>query len=363
MKSPFLFFRVLAAVFISLAVLFSVSFAPLSCSMGGAVYGDAGSGWEKSDYSAMHIKSVSPPQLESFTVDSSETMLLCFDKSVSICDASLCSAGGSEAISVSSETGGDGSSVKLRFDKETAVGTGYELHAVAKDDEGNSLSFSLSFDAFNPRIPDLLLCELRNAYSSKKNKYEFIRLYCAKAGNLSGLELLSAGDGAEKAFVFPPVEVEAGDYVCVHLRKMKDEAGNWKQEGMLDEDSGDRKLSFAVDSSDEAWDFWQDNQKSRLSPSDIVILRNRMDGRVLDAFLFRDPKKNDAAWNDTFQPLCTAVAASGRWLDAGGQVSASFEAAFVAEGITSSAVTRSMKRRNLESHPSSAADWYVEQSR
>ncbi|MCR5620650.1 MAG: hypothetical protein K6G18_02220, partial [Treponema sp.] len=163
MKNPFLFFRALAAVFISLAVLYSLTFAPLSCSMGGPVEGDAGSAWEKSDYSAMHIKSVSPPQLESFSVDSAETMLLCFDKKVSICDASLRPTGGGEAISVSSETGGDGSSVRLRFAEETLIGTSYELHGVANDDEGNSLSFCLSFDAFNPRIPDLLLCELRNA--------------------------------------------------------------------------------------------------------------------------------------------------------------------------------------------------------
>ena len=237
------------------------------------------------------------------------------------------------------------------------------MQAVAHDADGNSLSFTITFDGFNARLPDLLICELRNAYSSKANKYEFVRLYCAKAGNLSGLELLSAGDGEAKAFAFPPVEVQQGDYVTVHLRKMKDQAGNWTQEGMVDEDSGDRRASRAVDSSDNAWDFWQDNQKSRLSPSDIVLLRGRTDRKVLDAFLFRDPKKDATDWDSKYAAFCRAVEQSGRWLDATGLPTSDYGSSFAAEGITSSAVTRTMKRRNLDWHPSSAADWEVVQAK
>jgi hypothetical protein len=290
-------------------------------------------------------------------------MRLTFDKLVSVSDASLSLSGGEgDAIAVSSE-GGDDGSVRLSFAEETQAGASYDMEAVARDPDGNSLNFTITFDGFNARLPDLLICEVRNAYASKKDKYEFVRLYCAKAGNLSGLELVSAGDGEEKAFVFPPVEVGEGDFVTVHLRKMKDDAGNWKQEGMVDEDSGDRTASTAVDSSDDAWDFWQDNQKSRLSPSDIILVRNRTDGRVLDAFLFRDPKKEADSWASTYEPYCRAVEQSGRWLDGQGQPSADYAGAFAAEGITSSAVTRTMRRRSLDFCPSSAADWEVVQAK
>jgi len=381
MKNPLFLFRALAAVLISTSVLFALSFAPLSCSMDGGLASamdeglPSGADEKHSGRSpGLAIQRAVPPVLESFTVDAEDAMCLQFDKAVSIDDANLFRiadrngplkdgpGGGLDSpIAVTSEPTEDEKSVRLHFSQETEIGSVYEMKAVAWDDDGNSLTFSISFDAYNARMPDLLLCEIRNAYSSKQNKYEYIRLYCAKSGNLSGLELVNAGDGDRNAYSFPPVEVTKGEYVCVHLRKMKDEAGGWKQEGMLDEADGDIRASLAVDSADNAWDFWQDNQKSRLSPSDIVLLRNRSDGRVLDAFLFRDPKKDDADWNAKFQPLCTAVAESGRWLDAGGQASAAFESAFRAEGITSSAVTRTMKRRNLESRPSSAADWYVAQ--
>ena len=360
MKSPFLLLRALAAALLSAAVLFSLSLGPVSCSMGGAVEDFLPEAATGSDGSWLAVKSVSPPVLKSFSVDSSESLLLNFDKLVSVCDAGLfLSESEGASIAVVSEGSGDGTSVRIHFAEETCVGKNYELRAVAKDEEGNSLSFSVSFAAFNPRVPDLLLCELRNAYSSKANKYEFVRLYCAKGGNLSGLELVSAGDGEAKKFVFPPVELAAGDYVCVHLRKMKEEDGSWKQPGMVDELGGDISASTAVDSADDAWDFWQDNQKSRLAPSDIVLLRNAADGRLLDALLFRDPKKEASDWDAKYKKLCGEVEASGCWLGEDGQATAAFASAFAAEGITSSAVTRTMVRRNLECRPSSAADWYV----
>ncbi|MBP5157117.1 MAG: hypothetical protein ILP18_04505 [Treponema sp.] len=366
MKRPFLLCRVLGAVFIAAVELLLLSVGPISCSMAGsddsalsfrvASPGSTGG-------AALKVQSSSPPVLRSFLVDSSSGMTLEFDKLVSITDASLCPSDGGTPVSVSCDEGEGGMSVRLRFSSETKIGVAYDLKAVAHDADGNTLGFSVSFDGYNANLPDLVLCEVRNAYSSKANKYEFVRLYCSKAGNLSGLELLSAGDGEAKSFVFPAVEVSEGEYVCVHLRKMKDEDGAWKQQGMTDEDCGDIRASTAVDSSDGTWDFWQDNQKSRLSPSDIVMLRNRTDGRVVDAFLFRDPKKEAADWDGKYASFLKAVEQSGRWLDGEGNVSTEFESAFVAEGITSSAVTRTMRRRKLDAGPSSAADWCVEKTK
>lgn len=354
MKKALLFFRALGAGFVLAAELFFLSVGHVSCSMGD---GDDTGGSE------IKIQSASPPVLESFVVDSADRMSLSFDKEVSVTDAVLSSSGGGGEVPVSVGDGGDGTSVSLVFNGETEIGQPYELNATASDEDGNSLRFCLSFDGFNDRPPDLLLSEVRNAYSSKKDKYEFIRLYCVKGGNLSGLEVLSAGDGEAKGFAFPPVDVSAGDYVTVHLRKMKKDDGSWTQDGMTDEDSGDIRASTATDSSDDAWDFWQDNQKSRLSPSDIVVLRRRADGEVLDALLFRDPKKEAEDWDGKYSSLCRAVADSGRWLDGAGQPSADYASAFVAEGITSSAVTRSMRRRDLDLRPASASDWEVVQAK
>lgn len=424
MKRSFFLLRLLGAVCISASVLLSLSLGPVSCSMdsyadGGTPFSPGTSGGSGSGSpggsapgvsapagsggagaSGLNIRRAVPPVLQSFTVEAADAMLLCFDKPVSVSDARLSlsagggasglpgasgstdspvasaspgaagaagaplSSGGAEGpIAVTSESCGDGTSVRLVFAEETQVGFVYDMTALASDTDGNTLTFTITFDAFNGRLPELLLCELRNAYSSKSNKYEFVRLYCTKSGNLSGLELVNAGDGAGQAFVFPPVEVAAGEYICVHLRKMKDDGGSWMQAGMTDETDGNRRASTAVDSSDDAWDFWQDNQKSRLSPSDIVLVRNRTNGTVLDAFLFRDPKKESGSWDGKYESYCRAVEQSGRWLDGQGQAAADFASAFPATNITTSAVTRTMKRRNLEFRPSSAADWYVAQPR
>ncbi len=437
MKRSFFLLRLLGAVCISASVLLSLSLGPVSCSMdsyadGGTPFSPGTSGGSGSGSpggsapgvsapagsggagaSGLNIRRAVPPVLQSFTVEAADAMLLCFDKPVSVTNASLSlSAGGGASglsgaagasgasgsadspgtsaslgaagaagggtgatgappspaapdrpIAVTSESCGDGTSVRLVFAEETQIGSVYDMTALASDTDGNTLTFTITFDAFNGRLPELLLCELRNAYSSKSNKYEFVRLYCTKSGNLSGLELVNAGDGAGQAFVFPPVEVAAGEYICVHLRKMKDDGGSWMQAGMTDETDGNRRASTAVDSSDDAWDFWQDNQKSRLSPSDIVLVQNRTNGTVLDAFLFRDPKKESGSWDGKYEPFCRAVEQSGRWLDGQGQAAADFASAFPATNITTSAVTRTMKRRNLEFRPSSAADWYVAQPR
>ncbi|MBQ9539565.1 MAG: hypothetical protein IJU95_09865 [Treponema sp.] len=355
MKRTLLWARVLGAVFIFAVELTLLSIGPVSCSMGGEEDG-GGLG--------LKIQTAAPPVLQAFEIDSADGMLLRFDKAVSVTDASLSPSGTVEpVIGVSCEDAGEEGSVRLLFAEQTKIGSSYDMKAVAHDADGNSLSFTISFDGYNDRLPDLLICEVRNAYSSKKDKYEFVKLYCAKDGNLSGLELLSAGDGESKAFAFPPVEVKSGEYITVHLRKMKDEAGNWKQAGMTDEDGGDIRASTAVDSSADAWDFWQDNQKSRLSPSDVVVIRRKTDGKVFDALLFRDPKKEGTDWDAKYRKLCDAVEKSGRWLDSSGQPSAGFESAFVATGITSSAVTKTLKRRSLDLHPSSASDWAVAQTR
>ncbi|MBQ7167937.1 MAG: hypothetical protein IJR93_13445 [Treponema sp.] len=355
MKRTLLFFRALGAALVLAAELFFLSVAPVSCSMGSE---------DEPGSPGIKIQSAAPPVLESFTVDSADRMTVRFDKEVSVTDATLSpSGGGGGPVPVSCEDCGDGKTVRMLFAGGTEIGRPYDLNATAGDADGNSLSFRISFDGFNDRPPELILYEVRNAYSSKSNKYEFIRLYCGKGGNLSGLEVLSAGDGEAKAFAFPPVEVSAGDYVTVHLRKMKGDDGSWKQAGMTDEDSGDIRASTATDSSDDAWDFWQDNQKSRLSPSDIVMLRRRADGEVLDALLFRDPKKEADGWDGKYAPFCRAVADSGAWLDEGGNPSSDYAGAFAAAGITSSAVTRTIRRRSPDLRPSSAADWEVVQAK
>lgn len=303
-----------------------------------------------------------PPHLESFDVLSSDMVRAIFDKEIAIQESNVfCVDTPENDMSVSALQ--DGKCAVFSFPCKTELGKSYVLSARVTDTSGSSLSMEVSFDGYNENIPAMKICEIRNAYSSKKNQYEYIKLYCLTDGNLSGLELVSAGDGEDRKYVLPAIDVNAKDYVCVHLRKMKNDDGSWKQSGMDDEINGDMRMSTAQDSSGEAWDLWADNQKSCLSPSDIVVLRNCSDGHVLDAVLFVDPKNIPDAWSDKFAAICHDVEKSGVWLDEEGFASSDVQSAFVAQGITNSAVTRTMQRRTLEDGPSAASDWCVVSAR
>ena len=340
---------VMPALVLSACVVFAV--APLSCKV-------------RAEGISLLSEGCSAPALVDFSVCGSDSLSLSFDRDVRVLHA-LVSAADGDCIDVSVPSAG-GRDAVLALSPRTKLGVAYTLTGDVLDEEGNTLTFGIAFSGYNDAMPRLLLAEVRNAYASKKNHYEFVRLLCVTGGNLAGYELLSAGDGEQKKYVFPPIEVAAGDFITVHLRMMKDSDGAYCQEGMVDEVRGDRNASFAADSSADAWDLWVDNQKSRLAPSDILVLRNAATGAVVDALPFVDPKKQEAAWNKGYEALCRAVEESGVWCNADGEASCAVADAVQAEGITSSATSRTLCRKDMEravgeggKNISSASDWYV----
>ncbi len=344
------FFYVLKTVMqsavLSAAILFVVS--PASCSL------------SKDGIRLLACETV--PELLSFSADSPKEISFRFDRNVHFENLRVYESDNDECL-----LDYDCDATKMETEKiltlanPAVIGKSYTVDGVVGDENGNSLLFSVGFKGFNDNLAQMFIAEVRNAYSSKTNQYEYVKFYCSKGGNLSGYEFFTAGDGLQKKFEFPEITVKAGDYVTVHLRKMKDDGGEYRQKGMIDEIYGDKTASYAVDSSRDSWDFWIENQKSRISPSDIIVLRNSANGEVCDVLLLADVN-NNGKWNAKFDDVCQMVESSSLWLDESGSASSDISSAVACTGITSSAVSRTICRKRFN-QPSCADDWYIKTKR
>lgn len=235
--------------------------------------------------------------------------------------------------------------ITFLLSEKTMVGKEYVIEGTVSDFFGNTLTFSIPFNGYNANVPQLVISEIRNAYSSstdsstgsKKYKCEFIELYSLSEGNLSGIEIISAGDGEKRKYVFPECEVKAGEFIVVHLRT--------KEEGSIDETGSDLSLSYATDSCSTARDFWALNDKACLSASDIILVKNGNNGQLIDAFIFALSSLEE--WPETYADYISAVEKSGLWKDSDEKSSCSIQSAFCSDAITSSAATRTMSRQNI----------------
>ena len=288
----------------------------------------------------------SVPKIQTFTVQSNECVKLEFDKPIVKTTATVFLE--NEELSqteVANVLTNENKTATFTFNQQTETGKKYIIQGIVNDENGNSLTFSIPFKGYNSSIPSIVISEVRNAYSSstdkttgaKKYKCEYIELYVLKEGNLSGLELVSAGDGAEKKYSLPAVNVLAGEYILIHLRNLED--------GCIDELENDITLSTATDSSDKARDFWVHNKTARLSSSDIIILRNSGNSEILDAFVFAESSLQE--WDASYKQFVQDVEASGIWVDTESNATCSVQSAVISDNITSSATTRSFSRQNV----------------
>ena len=198
----------------------------------------------------------------------------------------------------------DGCSITYSAAECYEVGKSYEIFGVVEDKAGNSLTFCVPFTGFNSRMPELVMTELQITYKKYKEdvfRCEFIEFLVLKEGNLSGLEIVSAADGEGKKFSFPPVNVTAGEVFIVHLRS----AGN----GCITEEDN-LNASTAAHSGKNVRDIWSENTKARLSDnSDIVVVRNGVDGSILDAFMYAAESATE--WGKGMTLLAEEVVESG----------------------------------------------------
>ncbi len=223
----------------------------------------------------------------------------------------------------------------LHLPEPTVPGTNYFLTGKVLDENGNSLMFSLPVAGFNQRPPRLLLSEIRTKHSSSGGlikKAEYVELYVLKGGNTAGLELLSGSDGDEKKYVFPMIEVNAGDYITVHFRTTSD--GD-----CVDELEEDITLSTGEGSCSSARDLWVDNTETRISDSDVIVVRDSCRDLLVDCVMFSASGKSSWFYGGQ-KALAAEACESGLWKGESGP-----QNSVCSDGITA---IRTLCRQNID---------------
>ncbi|MCL1836741.1 MAG: hypothetical protein FWG46_04255 [Treponema sp.] len=266
---------------------------------------------------------------------------ICFEFSVPVQVISLAFNPGLSIESIE-----EGSTVAVRLAENLAPGLRLECEIAARDEFGKTINVQIPFFIRNYRVPQMVINELRTEFSRPRS--EFIEFKMITAGNLGALRVYIAGNyRAPMVYEFLPVEVQAGEYVVLHLRTLDDEC--------RDEYGSDLAESGGTDSSPDARDFWIPGSAKLLHKTDAVYVADQ-DDRVLDAVMIAEAP--DAWWNrDYFAAAAEFLFAQGAWKSPAGGVCAPADAASSAK--IGSASTRSISRDETVPNTSTAADWYV----
>lgn len=270
------------------------------------------------------------PELAYCAMTDARTIEMGFSKPVSV-NAVLCGADGSNAESIQAHTAETPSAqtyvARMQTSASAAAGEPYLLHGEAEDTNGNTLSFSVPVTGYNGRVPLLVLSEIRTAYT--KGKAEFVELYAVTSGNLAGITLFSAYDGQADSYQFPAAEIQAGEYITLHMRALED--------GCIDETEADLNAATAGEALADARDFWVQNTSARIGDSDILLLYNDFTGKIIDCAAYSESEKTD--WkNDAMRRAAEEAHAAGMW------PSAAVSGALCSDGATP---TRTISRQNI----------------
>lgn len=303
-----------------LSTVVSFALCPISCKAT-----DEGLQLLRGDYAA--------PVLESYAAESALRVSLTFSERVTITGAVITRAApfsngavsaeqdGFSPIAASGEAGGISVTVSYSGDGKTAIaeaaesleaGVRYALYGEAKDENGNTLTFSVPFIGFNGHMPRAVISGVHPQFASASNggyaKCEFVELYALTNGNTAGLAIQSAADGSGRAFTLPAAEVRSGDVIVVHLRT--------KGEGCVSETGDNIALSSGWYTSSVVRDIWSPNEKACLGDKeDTLMLVNSFTGDVLDAVVYA-PSESTAWSNENVKKAAENIAAQGFWKSA-----------------------------------------------
>ena len=226
--------------------------------------------------------------------------------------------------------------IQFVLEEQMQIGQLYQLYAQVRDSVGNTLTLAVPFTGFNSRVPELMITEIQTESVSQNKaektagtyRNEFVELLVLKSGNLAGLELCSGYDGEAKKYVFPALEVTAGEIILVHMRNR----GN----GCISEEGDDITLATASYTSPQIRDLWTDIESTTLgNKTDIIIVRNTSDNRLLDAVMFR--ASSVEAWTKSMIDYSQLLDEAQIY------ESGNIENAFVADSLTT---TKTLHRTN-----------------
>ena len=253
------------------------------------------------------------------------------------------------------ETGSveEGREIKVTFARPLDGGVKMTADILVEDSARNSLNVIVPFRTRNERMPAIVFNEFRFDYSG--NSVEFIELKTLGPGNLGALKLFIAHQSIlEPFYEFPPVEVEANKYIVLHTRT--------KEEGCLDETSGDSGLSKGIDAKNGAWDFWIPGNKKYLHNTNGFWLMDQ-DGGIMDALLVcetADLSGVTASLAKTFNAAAGFLGGEKAWLPNSGNAGEGWIPSPADAVITKgTSATKTLCRDESIAPAPRAANWYI----
>ena len=310
------------------------------------------------DFKTIHI--VRPleqsPKLNDIQVKSATEIVCVFSKSVKVLSLYAKSVTDDDVVQCEGECDEEGIlSIHLPF--ATQIGKEYTMCGVVENEGKSSLSFEFEFMGMNDHRADLVLSEIHDGYSGKTQECEFIEVYAVTDGNTAGYEIYSAYDGEAKNYVFPAMEVKAGEYITVHLRKL--------DESCTDEIGDNVKLNENIKNTCRtARDLFALDSIAHLGGVyDVILLRDKETQSVRDAICYVQKSKNDSVG---WKKLSCSIAAE-QAVEAGVWTGEDIEDALNADGLT---ITHTLARQNIKSlknysfpYPNGAKYWIVTENR
>ena len=235
---------------------------------------------------------------------------------------------------------GEGEMVAVRFTPDISApplpgGSMVSADILVEDKNRNTLNVLVSFHTRNDRMPELVINEIRTAYS--KPRVEFVELKVLTAGNLGAMRLFAAYESEEPVFEFPPVEVKKGEYIVVHTRSI--------EPGIVNETGTNLAASGGTDALPTARDFWIPGSL-KLHDTNVIYLMDQ-DERIIDGVLLLSSAYK---WKDSMTGPAREMARQGAW------PGSEPEDAFISDGNTA---TRTINRDEYRPNSHSKADWYV----
>ncbi|MFW5825975.1 MAG: hypothetical protein ACOCVO_00310 [bacterium] len=275
-----------------------------------------------------------------------------FDEPVSVVSGPHGSASVGE---VSVRGGGEPApAVTFRFAEAPSPEHEHHVEAQVADEAGNHLRFVARFYGLNPMLPAMLINELTTQGSG--NHPDLVEIRVLTDGNLAGACLYEGVPGNwEQRFVFPSVDVTAGDYLVVHF----------KPEGLPEEvnETAVRDASGGLDATPDAWDFWVDGGTGLSGNNGTISLCENPLGGYVDAVLYSN-RTSDSDENyrgfgrRVVMERADALAAADAWTFAGDAIAP--EDAVDPEPSTA---TRSMARGSDAADTNSRHDWHITPTR
>ncbi|MEX2445207.1 MAG: hypothetical protein WD492_16505 [Alkalispirochaeta sp.] len=221
-----------------------------------------------------------PPVLTTVAARGRSDFALVFDKPVELREADL-----TPERAIVDARWRDGELV-VSVDEPLHAGELYWIDAQVEDRSGNISSVLVSVYGLNPDLPAVLINEV--VCQGTGNHTDWVELRALEAGNLGGLTLYEGSPSYwDSRYVFPRMEVAAGDYIIVHFKPQGDPEE-------IDEIDGDPTASGGQNHHPEAWDVWVGGGDGIPNTTGALSLSEYPGGPILDAFLYTS-KTYDAA--------------------------------------------------------------------